>query len=265
MRATLSAFQQVTRVPGVEGAALVGVQQNVLSDRLDPFSEHLIDIASTARHVFRETQPALHFLDLRFERGRVLLLPLGRVILLLRARAEIEANTLVGLIRPHTAALSDFESSAPSLPPPSLAPAAPPSLAPAAPPSPAPAAPDRLPQGAAIEALQRVIDRARQDLGGAVLRNYLRRTQRDLQGRYPALEHFDIDLSGQITPRGAQPPDEASLAAAAGVWCRATLDRAAIVVPELGRLDLRAVVGRLAPGLESAGFFDSPSSLESTR
>lgn len=248
MRATLRAFQQVTSTPGVEGAALVGVHQNVLSDRLDPFSEHLVGIASTARHVFRETQPSLHLLDLRFERGRVLLMPLGRVILLLRAPAEIEASALVALIQPHAAALGDFDPLVPSVPPPALT---------------APA--EALPRGAALQLLQQVIDRARQDLGGAVLRNYLRRAQRDLLPRYPVLEHFDVDLAGLITPRNAQALDDRTLAAAAGAWCRATLERAAVVVPELGRADLRALAGRLAPGLESAGFFDFPTTQESTR
>ncbi|MCU0654011.1 MAG: hypothetical protein MUF64_01550 [Polyangiaceae bacterium] len=248
MRETLRAFQQIARIDGVEGAALVGVQNHVLSERLDGEADALENAVASLRLLFRATEPAVRSLDLRFQGGRLLVIPVGGSLLVLRASLSTDLGVVLERSDAQASVLGRFGQENTEVP------EAAGSLLPLAPlPEELPAPEGTALAGAALQGLARVIEAARKVLGGPVLRNYLRRTQQELAARWPWLATLQVDLNAAVSGVVEGQP-EAGLAL--GCWAQRVLARASTVVPELGKLDVDSITEDLREPLRRSGFYE---------
>jgi hypothetical protein len=219
----------------VVSAALFGSDRSVDQRGAELPVGSLGDVAAAVRHVFRQTSPPIHVLDLAYANGRVVLVPWGDSVLFLHANAAIDLDALLARVRgevPPVHVLRDGAAAA------DRAAAAPPAVSPTV----------------VLEVLNAISLVARATLGGPVIRNYLRRALKELEGAYAVLAELNVDLEGRVSLRDSSIAD-ATLGRAAGALARAFLVRASVVVPELGSLDLRAIAAANTAMLEANGFF----------
>ncbi len=225
-------LDRVMRDDIVDGAALFSPNRAVVQRGLQPGGD-LAEIATTVRHVFRETHPAVRVVELVYPRIRVLLLPAHESVLMLIAHG----GNLASLMATVEAATAEMTSQV----------ASPRAAVEVAPTAPEPLAP--------VEALNAVLAVVRGSLGGPVIRNYLKSAQKTLGN--DLLEPAVLGLDGRVTWRDPADRFDPKLARAVGVWLRAFLERCKVVAPALGSIDLRAATGDIGRGLEPHGFFDA--------
>ncbi len=225
---------------GIGGVALMSDRSVVTSGSLAGSDRHLFALASSARHLFRQTQPALQWIQLEFGNAAVAMLPVGDHVLVLRSETPLTPTVVFAAVAAHHDALNAMAAA----------------LATQRGAEAASTANDRPIDLAAhaLEALNLVVRAARVELGGPVVRNYLRKTRTSLAE--PSLEPYDVALDGSVTlAAGAA----TALPRALGAWAEATRVRASTVYLDLGRITLRAITAPLATPLAGAGFYpDEP-------
>jgi hypothetical protein len=233
---------ELARALAVSGLALLGADRHVLAVGLLSGSDvGLAELASSARQLFRQTQPPLDWLALEFMSGHVAVMPVGDCLLVLQSDVALVADHVVAQVTPRLIALTTAATNhtVSGAPPPAIVQHV--------------ASPELMAQHA-LEVLNRVARAARAGLGGPVVRNYLRKTRTALAE--PSLEIYQVDLEGVVTHDGAQP---FATCAALGAWAQATRTRASVVITDLARVSLRELAGDLAGNLDGSGFFsDEP-------
>jgi len=99
----------------VDAAAIVDPERHVLHSRFDAMLDDVVEIAGTARPIFRDVSPPVRLLDLDFDNGRLLILPTGLSTLVLRTESSVDAGRLLDGLGP---ALDTFaEADRSSVPP----------------------------------------------------------------------------------------------------------------------------------------------------
>jgi hypothetical protein len=221
----------------------------------------LLEVAATARHVFRETQPAVPLIDLHFESGRLLVAPAGKGVLFLRAPSgPMDEELLEAQLAAARERLTDgrweVRNAAPDGAQGEASGAQPQAASRDA--SPPLSKDDVL--AITLATVNLLAQSSRAHLGGAVIRNYMRGTQTELAAQYPFLKAFTTSLEGKtsladdtLLRDGSVTAD--AVASAMGAWVRAYAERASRVAPEVARLDVRAMARSAGAGLEHTGFF----------
>jgi len=92
----------------VDAAAIVDPERHVLHSRFDAMLDDVVEIAGTARPIFRDVSPPVRLLDLDFDNGRLLILPTGLSTLVLRTESSVDAGRLLDGLGP---ALDTFAES----------------------------------------------------------------------------------------------------------------------------------------------------------
>lgn len=243
-------IERALRSADVEAAALFGADRSVLHRGFGAHLPALSEVAATLRHVFKETSPAVRTLDLRFADGRIVVLPIDDDVLVLRTSSDASVEALVAELSVERTAERVYidtrqRPQTPRAPVLARAPSARDA---------APARAEDAPPTLALDALARLVEHARQGLGGPVIRNYLRKARERL-GAPEALRPFEIELSGKVGAR--DPVADPETVRAVGRWARTFLALAGTVAPDIAAVELRALMGELAPRLERLGFFDA--------
>lgn len=240
----LEAVDSLRARPGVHGVALYrGPESIAANGELSPFG--LEEVALAARHVLRETQPAIDHLEFVFSERRLVVASSSDGVLFVLVDTATRPSELLG-----GAPLGP--------PPPSAAANAAAAPVPAPPPS-EPVAPVTVTQ--LVDAANAVVAALKRSVGGAVLRNYFGKVQRERAETSPALAAVSADLTGELRLKDAQ-VDPPALGAALGLGLADLVKRLAVVAPEVTALDLRAETAAAAPtrALERAGFFEESKS-----
>ena len=225
---------------GIGGVALMSDRSVVTSGSLAGSDRHLFALASAARHLFRQTQPALQWIQLEFGHAAVAMLPVGDHVLVLRSETALTPTVVFAAVAVHHDALHAMAAA--------LAIERAVEVASKASGGPGDFA------AHSLEALNLLVRAARVELGGPVVRNYLRKTRTSVAD--PSLEPYDVALDGSVTlATGAA----TALPRALGTWAEATRVRASTVYLDLGRTTLRAITAPLATQLAGSGFYpDEP-------
>lgn len=231
---------------GALGAAVVDPEAAILQSRLDDRVEVLRDLARSFEPVARSASPPLRLLELGFADRRLVLVPAAHRMIAFTVDHDADPHAILDHAEREIASL---DAAAGTLT------------------SEASAAADEAPeeetaeetQGAALlEVINRVSARARETLGGPVVRNYLKKARADLNEE--RLEVLRVDLAAFVSlPDGESLAAPATLGPAMRAWAEAFLARAAAVVPELAEYDLDRASRDLAPILETTGFPRSTS------
>lgn len=93
----------------VEAAAIVDPERQVLQSRFDELLEDVVEVAGTARPIFRDVSPPVRLLDLDFERGRLLILPTGLSTLVLRTGSGVDAGRLLDALSDDLATFAEAD------------------------------------------------------------------------------------------------------------------------------------------------------------
>jgi hypothetical protein len=237
----LETVESLRARPGVFGVALYRGPESISANgELSPFG--LEEVALAARHVLRETQPAIDHLEFVFSERRLVVASSADGLLFVLVDPTTRPSELLAaspLGAPLPGAVTEASVVAPAPAPPASEPVDPVTVA------------------QLIHAANAVIAALKRSVGGAVLRNYFGKVQRERSETTPALAAVSADLTGELRLKDAQ-VDPVALGAALGFGLAELVKRLAVVAPEVTALDLRAETAAAAStrALERAGFFE---------
>lgn len=223
----------VVRPPFVLGLALVADDGRVAQRGFSANHDDLETILGVARHLIRETTPSVDHIELSFANGRIVFGNVGDRVVLVRAMIGPEARVVLDAARGEAFALAAGGDEARPLV--------------------APSEPPRVSRATLVAAVNLVVEAARRDLGGPVIRNYLKKAR----GPAPILASLTIGLDGKVADPSSADDADVELGRATGRWVRAFLAMASVVAPSIGALDLVAITSGLADPLRAIDFFST--------
>ncbi|MEM9695559.1 MAG: hypothetical protein AAGA56_23645 [Myxococcota bacterium] len=275
MRETFHALNRLLAPPEVDGVALVASDSTVFMSGLAFPAETLAELSGSARHLIRQTRPEFQLIDLSFDEGRLILVPAGAAVVWLSAHSSADASELVRGLEDELLRVNELDLCQSQVGPESerLEARAPesttryPSTR-----APAPKDIERLVEekcepmqefadvgesdvNVVLEAAARaVVSHVAATLGGPVIRNYLKRSQKALLGDYPWLASIDVSIAGELSFGSVLDAVERP-GPAMGAWMKGFMERAGAIVPDIDR-DLRGVVSEASVAtLDRCGFF----------
>lgn len=224
-------LSMIKSIPSVHDAAVYGAE-GLIASSFSGTPAAIQEVAAAARYLFRTASPAVETLEVAFAKRRVFLMPVGEMVVLLSADGDVDTRAVRELLL----RASEEKLARVSAPPASSAEA----LA-------------TLPDLIAV--LNAVTAAAKAHIGGAVIRNYLKKAQAELSTTHGALQQFSVDLQGVVSATdGASCNPE--LVFGAGVWVRLFLRKVSAVAPELARVDLDVLAAGKRDVLAVGRFFD---------
>jgi hypothetical protein len=108
-----------------------------------------------------------------------------------------------------------------------------------------------------------IVEQVWSHLGTTATRELLARTRRDLLGRHPSLDFFEIGEDAHVAANlgsGLRLPRDAVAAVAA--WLTAFREEARAVAPDVERVSVRALTALVADALRDIGFYTACDEIE---
>jgi hypothetical protein len=194
----------------VTAAAIFTFRREVIGNNMSQAAEALTDVIATARHVLFRTDPPVRLIDVAFAESRVLLIPFGRDVVVVRGDRALEVSDVLACVRSGDTREGNSEVSdiSKETPRPNTS-------------------TEGLEDGIAI--VMRAVMASRACVGGAVIRNYLKKAQAELAESHPSLGTMHVELDGRVT----QAEGSRLESSAAREWATALITRVRRIAPDL--------------------------------
>jgi len=190
----------------------------------------VLELESRARRIAKGADPLVTFIDVVYERGRVLVAGHEHGAIVAQAAPDVSAVTLLsGLSTPPSAPVARLSGELSQ----------------------------EEARTMALEALSRVVQASKKHLGFAVIRNYMKRTQKDLELDHSWLSAIVFGIDGKVSLERSEGVASRDFGVGAGALVRGFLTKVEVVAPAIREIDLHGLVEDCADALTTLGFFES--------